>query len=245
MEESVSMKGTPFPASLEGRLIVSCQAAPGDPLHHVDTLARMAASAIRGGTAGLRANGSDSIAAFRQVTTLPIIGIEKKRFGNDVSITPDFPTARAIANAGADVIAIDCTVARHPLAQPWPELIARIHSELALPVLADIATEDEALAAESAGADAVATTLYGFTPQTAGARSVNWELVGNLAGSLRIPLIVEGHISHPQEARRALDLGAFAVVVGSAITSPQSIAARFAEAICQSRTMQSGHPDKV
>lgn len=245
MEESVAMTGIPFPASLKGRLIVSCQAAVGDPLHHIDTLARMAASAIRGGAAGLRANGSDSIAAFRQVTTLPIIGIEKKRFGDDVSITPDFAVASAIANAGADVIALDCTAARHPLAQPWPELIARIHSELALPVLADIATQDEALAAAAAGANAVATTLYGFTPQTAGARSVNWELVENLAGTLRIPLIVEGHISQPQDARRALDLGAFAVVVGSAITSPQSIAARFAEAICQSRTAQAGHPDKV
>lgn len=221
-----------LPKSLRGSLIVSCQAPPGDPLDDLDTLARLAASAIRGGAAGLRANGSDCIAAFRQITPLPIIGIEKRKFGNEVSITPDFDAARAIASAGADVIALDCSAARHPAAQPWPELIALIHSELALPVLADIATLDEALAAEAAGAEAVATTLYGFTPQTAGARTVNWELVERLASSLRIPLIVEGHISQPHEVRRALDLGAFAVVVGSAITSPQSIAARFTQAIC-------------
>lgn len=223
----------PFPASLKGSLIVSCQAPHGDPLYHVDTLARMAASAIRGGAAGLRANGPDSIAAFRRITPLPIIGIEKKKFGDEVCITPDFAAARAIADAGSDVIALDCSVARHPAAQPWQELIANIHSQLALPVLADIATLVEALAAEAAGADAVATTLYGFTPQTAGIRAVNWELIEKLAGSLRIPLIAEGHISQPQEARHALELGAFAVVVGSAITSPQSIAARFAKAICE------------
>lgn len=241
------MTGTPLPASLpvslKGGLIVSCQASPGDPLDNLDTLARMAASAIRGGAAGLRANGANSIAAFRQTTPLPIIGIEKRKFGNDVCITPDFVAARSIASAGATVIALDCSIARAQAAEPWPELIASIHAELGVPVLADIATFDEALAAEAASANAVATTLYGFTPQTAGARSVNWELVERLVGSLRIPLIVEGHISHPHEARRALDLGAFAVVVGSAITSPQFIAARFTDAICQAQPVQA-NPSK-
>lgn len=244
------MNGAPLPtslpislASLKGSLIVSCQAQPGDPLYHPDTLARMAASALRGGAAGLRANGADCIAAFRRVTSLPIIGIEKIKFGNDVCITPDFAAAKTVANAGATVIALDCSIARHPAAQPWPELVARIHSELAVPVLADIATQDEAFTAEAGGVDAVATTLYGFTPQTAGIHAVNWDLVKRLASSLRIPLIVEGHISQPQEVRRALDLGAFAVVVGSAITSPQSIAARFTAAICQTQTTQA-NPSK-
>lgn len=227
------MTGFPIPAALKGGLIVSCQAPPGDPLHHIDTLTRIAISCMRGGAAGFRANGAECVAAFRRETGLPILGIDKQTIGGEVSITPTFVCAKALDEAGADVIALDCSSARHPQAEPWPGLVVRIHAELRKPVLADIATADEALAAEQAGADAVATTLYGFTPETAGARAVNWPLVERLAGSLRVPLIVEGHISRPEEARRALDLGAFAVVVGSAITRPESIAARFAQELAR------------
>ncbi|MGC2160464.1 MAG: putative N-acetylmannosamine-6-phosphate 2-epimerase [Silvibacterium sp.] len=220
-----------FPASLKGKLIVSCQAAPGDPLDDLDTLTRIAVSVLRGGAGGLRANGAECIAAFRRETRLPVIGIQKRKIGSEASITPDFASAEVIARAGADVIALDCSAARHPQAEPWPTLIARIHAELRTPVLADIATFDEALAAEAGGADAVATTLYGFTPETAGARAVHWEMVERLANHLRIPLVVEGHIWQPQEARRAFDLGVYAVVVGSAITRPESITARFVGAL--------------
>lgn len=225
------MTGALFPASLKGKLIVSCQAAPGDPLNHIDTLTRISISAVRGGAGGLRANGSECITAFRRECALPILGIQKRKIDDETSITPDFASAQAIAEAGADVIALDCSAARHAKAEPWLELITRIHAELDRPVLADIATFDEALAAESGGADAVATTLYGFTPETAGARSVNWEMIERLAKMLHVPLIVEGHISQPQEVHRALALGAFSVVVGSAITRPESITARFVEAI--------------
>jgi N-acylglucosamine-6-phosphate 2-epimerase len=225
------MNAAHFPASLEGRLIVSCQAFPGDPLDHVDTLTRIAVSVARGGAGGLRSNGAECTAAFRRETTLPILGIQKRKIDDEVSITPDFASAQAIAEAGADVIALDCSTARHAQAQPWQELIALIHAKLGRPTLADIATFEEALAAEAAGADAVATTLYGFTPETAGARAVNWEMVERLAATLRVPLIVEGHISQPQEMRRAFDQGAFAVVVGSAITRPESITAKFMQAL--------------
>jgi N-acylglucosamine-6-phosphate 2-epimerase len=225
------MTGPPFPASLKGSLIVSCQAPPGDPLDHIETLTRIAISVLRGGAGGLRANGVDCVAAFHQETALPILGIQKRKIGSEISITPDFASARSIANAGAEVIGLDCSAARHAKAEPWSQLIARIHTELDRPVLADIATFDEAIAAEANGADAVATTLYGFTPETAGARAVNWKMVEQLARTLRAPLVVEGHIAQPQEVRRAFDLGAYAVVVGSAITRPESITARFVQAI--------------
>jgi N-acylglucosamine-6-phosphate 2-epimerase len=225
------MTGVLFPAALEHRLIVSCQAPPGDPLDHVETLTRIALSSARGGAGGLRANGVECVAAFRRATALPVIGIQKRKIDGEVSITPDFASAHALAQAGSDVIALDCSRARHAGAEPWLGLIARIHSELGKPVLADISTFDEAAAAEARGADAVATTLYGFTPETAGARAVNWELVEKLGKSLRVPLIVEGHISEPHEVRRALELGAFAVVVGSAVTRPESITARFVNAL--------------
>jgi len=210
---------------------VSCQASEGDPLDNLDTLTRIATSVLRGGAGGLRAEGVPRIAAFRAITQLPIIGIIKTYDANgDVYITPDFHSAKAINDAGADIIALDCTARRLTAAEPWPELIRRIHTELNRPVLADIAILEDALAAERAGADAIATTLYGYTAETADIRTISWPLIESVVAHLTIPVLVEGHITDPQEVRRALDLGATAVVVGTAITRPQAIAARFAEA---------------
>lgn len=220
-----------IPASLRGSLIVSCQAPPGDPLDDVATLRHIAASVVRGGAGGLRANGVACIHAFRQETGVPIIGIEKRRVGNEVCITPDFEAARSISDAGADVIALDCSSNRVGDAEPWRELLFRIQTEIRKPVLADIASFEDAVSAEEAGADAVATTLYGFTPETAQFRAVNWNLIERLLKRLGVPLILEGHVSQPEEVRRALDLGAYAVVVGSAITRPESITARFVKAL--------------
>jgi N-acylglucosamine-6-phosphate 2-epimerase len=217
--------------ALRGRLIVSCQASEGDPLDDLDTLTRIAISVLRGGAGGLRAEGVERIAAFRAITQLPIIGIIKTCDANgDVYITPDFSSAKAISDAGADIIALDCTARRLGAAEPWPELIHRIHTELNRPVLADIATLEDALAAERAGADAVATTLWGYTAETANIRAVSWPFIQSIVARLTIPVLVEGHITNPQEVRRALDLGATAVVVGSAITRPETITARFVEA---------------
>ena len=162
---------------------------------------------------------------------MPIIGIEKRRIGNEISITPDFAAAEAVASAGADVIALDCSTSRASVAEPWRDLLQRIHSDLGKPALADIASLDEAVAAQGAGADAVATTLYGFTPETAEFHTVNWDLVERMVRELRVPVIVEGHLSQPEEVKRALDFGAFAVVIGSAITRPEAITARFVRAL--------------
>jgi N-acylglucosamine-6-phosphate 2-epimerase len=229
-QSSNPSRNSPLEA-LRGRLIVSCQAPEGDPLDNLDTLTRIATSVLRGGAGGLRAEGFQRIAAFRAITEVPIIGIIKTSDVNgDVYITPDFPSAKAISDAGADIIALDCTARRLTAAEPWPELIRRIHAELHRPVLADIATLEDALAAERAGADAVATTLYGYTTETANIRTLSWTLIQSIVSHLTIPVLVEGHITDPGEVRRALDLGATAVVVGTAITRPQAITARFAEA---------------
>jgi len=224
--------------ALRGRLIVSCQASEGDPLDNLDTLTRIATSVLRGGAGGLRAEGVPRVAAFRRLTQLPIIGIIKTHDTNgDVYITPDFRSAKAVSDAGADIIALDCTARRLTAAEPWPELIRRIHTELSRPVLADIATLEDALAAERAGADAVATTLYGYTADTANARTVSWPLVESILAHLTIPLVVEGHITDPGQVEKALDLGATAVVVGSAITRPETITARFAGATVPSHKL--------
>lgn len=220
----------PFPKALEGKLIVSCQAPPGSPLHHPETLQRIAASALQGGAGGLRANGAECIRRFCTEASLPIIGIEKHYFSDRVDITPDFDSAREISEAGANVIALDCSSYRSREAAPWPELVARIHEELHRPVLADIASLEDAIAAAERGADAVATTLYGYTPETQGQRTVNWTLVEQLVDTMAIPVIVEGHLRRPDEVRRAFDAGAYAVVIGAAITSPQSLTAAFVQA---------------
>ena len=217
--------------SIRGRLIVSCQASEGDPLDHLDTLTRMAVSALRGGAGGLRAEGVPRVAAFRAQTDLPIIGLTKTfDASGDVYITPNFQAASSISEAGADIIALDCTRGRLTEPEPWTGIIRRIRTELRRPACADIATIEDALAAQAAGADAVATTLCGYTADTPGIRTPPWLLIETLVARLSIPVIAEGHITHPDEVRKALDLGAHCVVVGSAITRPQTITARFVEA---------------
>lgn len=220
-----------FPATLKSKLIVSCQAFPGDPLDDLDTLRRIAASVTLGGAGGLRANGPACVAAFRKETSLPIIGILKAFEDGDSLITPDFASAKCVADAGADVIGLDCSAHRRDRCTPWRELLQSIARELEKPVLADIATLEEAFAAEEAGASAVATTMFGYTPETAGHRSVNWDLVKQLVSAVRVPVVVEGHVRDPEDVRRAFDLGAFAVVIGAAITQPAAITARFVQAI--------------
>src|ERR1700730_14668859 len=139
-QSSNASRNSPIEA-LRGRLIVSCQASEGDPLDNLATLTRIATSVLRGGAGGLRAEGVPRITAFRAITQLPIIGLIKSYDANgDVYITPDFHSAKAISNAGADIIALDCTARRLTASEPWPKLIHRIHTELNRPVLADIAT---------------------------------------------------------------------------------------------------------
>ncbi len=136
---------------IKGRLVVSCQAYPGDPLEDTEVLRRMALAALGGGAAGLRVNSAEHIAALRRDTSLPIIGIHKEYGPSDLRITPDFAAARALAASGASMIALDCTNHPWPNGDPWQEIVRRIHAELHLPVMADIATIDEALAAVHRG----------------------------------------------------------------------------------------------
>lgn len=211
--------------------MVSCQAPRGDPLDDLGTLTRIATAVLRGGAGGLRAEGVERIAAFRGLTELPIIGLIKSYDANgDVYITPDFRSAKAASAAGADIIALDCTARRLSADEPWPKLIQRIHGELERQVVADIASLEDAIAAEQAGADAVATTLYGYTAETAGIRTPSWDLVQCLIARLKVPVVLEGHITMPEQVRKAFELGAAAVVVGAAITRPEKITARFTKA---------------
>ncbi len=221
-------------AALKDVIVVSCQASPGDPLENVDALRRIAMACVRGGAGGLRLNGGECISAIRPDTCLPIIGLKKAYLDGHLRITPDFAAAAELAKAGADIIALDCTGRTWPGGEPWQQLIERIHQELHLPVMADIATLEEAHAAAAAGAEMIGTTLHGYTEQTQGSDGFNWSLLTDLIRDIGLPVVAEGHISTPTEARRAIRAGAWCVVVGSAITRPGTITANFVHAIQRS-----------
>ena len=217
---------------LRGRLIVSCQAEAHEPLHGPKLMAAMARAAIEGGAAGIRANGPADIKAIRQATGLPIIGIFKVDLnGYAVRITPRLGDAIAVAQAGADIIALDATFRPHPEHENAAALIQEVRLVTGCPVMADVSNLDEGLAAAQAGADLVATTLSGNTESSPRQAGPDFELVQHLAARLTIPVIAEGRISSPQLARCALDLGAYAVVVGAAITRPQWITRQFTQAL--------------
>jgi N-acylglucosamine-6-phosphate 2-epimerase len=219
---------------LRGGLIVSCQAEMGEPLYGSAHMAVMAAAAALGGAVGIRANAPEDIAAIRRMVTLPIIGIYKLDIpGYTVRITPTLESATAVARAGADIIAIDCTSRPHPESFHRDEHIRRIHEQTNLAVMADISTYEEGLAAQVAGADLVATTLSGYTGDSPNVEGPDFDLLHRLASTLQIPVIAEGRIATPAQAAEAISLGAFAVVVGSAITRPALITASFVKAMAQ------------
>ncbi len=220
-------------APLAGGLIVSCQARPDNPLHGPTFMGAMARAAADGGAVGLRVNGPDDIRAARAATTLPIIGLLKRQYNDSpVVITPTFAEAEAVARAGATIIALDATRRRRPDGTLVTTLIAQIHDSLGLPVLADLAELTDALMAEDAGADAVATTLSGYIDLAVPPPDEpDLALVALFAQRLRVPVVAEGRIKTPAQARSALDRGAFAVVVGTAITNPREITSGFVRAL--------------
>lgn len=205
-------------APLDSGLIVSCQAPVDSPMYEPSVIAAIAQAAVNRGAVGLRIDTPDHIQAVRQRSQVPIIGLWKQQIpGYEVYITPQFHHAQAIAQAGADIIAIDATARKRPDGETLSSLITRIHNELGKAVMADVDTIENAIASVNAGADIVGTTLYGYTEQTQDLSPPGLELLTEIV-KLNIPAICEGGISSPQMARQALDLGAYAVVVGTAIT---------------------------
>ncbi len=217
---------------LRGGLIVSCQAAPGSPMDSPEVLAAFARCAQAAGAVGIRANHGPNIRAIAEAVSLPIIGIKKRDLsGYEVYITPEWRDVLEAANAGARIIAIDATDRPRPI--PFAELARRIHEELGLLVMADVSTREEGLAAEEAGADLVATTMSGYTAHTEETRAhgPDLPLVVHLAKDARVPVICEGRVHTPAQARAALEAGAHAVVVGTAIAAPSWIAEQFVRAL--------------
>jgi predicted NBD/HSP70 family sugar kinase/putative N-acetylmannosamine-6-phosphate epimerase len=217
-------------ATLRGKLVVSCQAVDGSPFRHSESMARFARAAVDGGAGGIRANSPEDIQAIRQAVQVPIIGIWKAvQDDGKVLITPSFKEARKLVEAGAGLVALDCTAR----GQRYGALdrLQRIKQELGVPVLADIATFEEAVQAAHAGADAVLSTMRGYTAETQCVVAFEPSFIAELVGALDVPVIAEGRIQSVEEARAALHAGAYALIVGTAITRPEVITRGFASAV--------------
>ncbi|MFO1037571.1 MAG: putative N-acetylmannosamine-6-phosphate 2-epimerase [Geminicoccaceae bacterium] len=214
--------------SLAGGLIVSCQPVRGGPLDTAEIVAATARAVAGSGAVGLRIESVRDIAAVTAVTSLPVIGlIKREQTGDRLFITPDEADVTAIARAGAAIIAFDATDRVRPV--PVPAMVAAIHEAGCL-AMADCARLEEGLAAYEAGADLIGSTLAGYTGPGPAPEEPDLDLVGDLAAEgLRV--IAEGNIRTPAQALAARDAGAFAVVVGSAITRPEHVTGWFAAAL--------------
>jgi N-acylglucosamine-6-phosphate 2-epimerase len=222
------------PASLQalrGRLIVSAQAYQGEPMRHPQTMAQVAASAVIGGAAAVRVQGIADIQFTRSAVEVPVIGLFKD--GHEgVFITPTIHHALAVANAGAHIVALDGTRRERPDGKSLEETITAVHQRSAALVMADCGSLADALAAVQAGADLIGTTLAGYTGEREKTEGPDLQLIEQIAAAgLEQPLIAEGRIHTPAQARSALNAGAFAVVVGTAITHPASITGWFDAAL--------------
>lgn len=226
--------------AIRGGLVVSCQSAAGSPLARTDHMVALARAAAAGGAAGIRAEGVDDVAAIAEAVELPLIGLRKRRApDSDVYITPELEDAHAVAAAGADMVAVDATLRPRPGGLNTESLLGELARHLPQPVLADIDCFEAGLAARAAGAAAVATTLSGYTHGGPVPEHPDVELVARLAAELDCPVLAEGRYGTPQAVREAADAGAWAVVVGTAITDPVALTRRFAGA-CERRLGATG-----
>ncbi len=194
----------------------------------------MAKSAFEGGAGGIRANGPQDIRAIKNALDIPIIGIYKRDYvGYEPRITPTLHDVQLVLDAGADIVAIDATDRIHPGDMDVRELLKKIRSMTSIPIMADISNLEEALLAEEHGLDIIGTTLNGYTDYTSGQpeERPNLQLLESIVKKVSIPVIAEGRIWEPSQAKEALERGAWAVTVGGAITRPHLITRRYVESM--------------
>ncbi|MBV9718801.1 MAG: N-acetylmannosamine-6-phosphate 2-epimerase [Candidatus Eremiobacteraeota bacterium] len=215
--------------SLRGGLIVSVQAWPGSALNDPGVIAAMARAAEESGAVAVRIAGEDHLRAVRPRVALPIVGLIKREYrGFEPYITPTLDEVRAVIDAGAEIVAFDATPRSRPHETSMRDIVTEIHSHGRL-ALADCATATDAVRAAHAGAEILATTLCGYTRETAGRTLPALELVAEFA-ALRHFTVCEGGVRSPADLRAALDAGADAVCVGSAITNVDWLVREFAGA---------------
>ena len=221
---------------MKGTIIVSCQATPGEPLYMRDQsiMYLMARAAKQAGAKMIRTSSVRDIVEIKEETGLPVIGLIKREYpGYTGRITMTMREVDECMEAMADIVSIDCTDCERGDGLTAPEFLREVKKKYPnIIIMADCATLEEAVAAYEAGADLVGSTMNGYTPQTAHCKGdPNYELVEQMVAKLPCPVIAEGRVHTPEQARRMLELGAWAVVVGGAITRPLEIATRFMNAV--------------
>lgn len=219
-----------YPAieAIKGGLVVSCQAYPGEPLRHPETMAQMAMAAVEGGAVGIRCQGLSDIAAVKGQVEVPVIGIWKDgREG--VYITPTLRHARCCASAGADIVAIDATGRPRPDGRTYADTVRALHDE-GIVVMADCGSFADAERAVEAGSDIISTTLSGYTGERKKTDGPDFDLLGRMVAAFgdATPVLCEGRIHTPDQLAQVMAMGAWAAVVGTAITHPTSITRWFA-----------------
>lgn len=221
--------------SFKNGLIVSCQVQHDDPINSKDMHVLMAKAAKWGGAVGIRANSPEQIKDIKDNVDLPVIGLWKIWHDNtDVFITPTLEAAKAVWDAGAEIVAIDCTSQINSEGRKAYELLPILKAAIPEAIIfADVSNYEEAKRAVEMGADIVGPTLYGYTKET---NDIEYPDLREFARMCRdfgdqVYMIMEGHIYSPEDAIKTLYLGAHSVVVGSAITRPHLITKRFADLI--------------
>ena len=214
-------------------LIVSCQALEDEPLYGSEIMAKMAQAAFMGGAKGIRANTKKDIQAIKKVVDLPIIGIVKKDYeGYDIYITPTIKEVQEVYDAGAEIVAIDATNRQRPNGITLAQFVKNIKTQFPnLLIMADVATFEEGFNAYKLGVDIISTTLCGYTAETINTPIPNFDLVSKLSENIDIPIVCEGGVQTPEQLSKALSSGAYACVIGSAITRPRLITKRFSDVI--------------
>ncbi len=221
--------------TLKGKLIVSCQALPQEPLHSSFIMGRMARAAKEGGAAGIRANTKEDIKEIQEVTGLPIIGIVKRDYPDSaVYITPTMKEIKELMEVKPEIVAIDATGALRPGNVTLADFFHQIKEKYPeQKLMADCSTIEEALFADELGFDFIGTTMVGYTPQSKGLKieENDFEILRTILEKVKHPVIAEGNVNSPEKAKRVIELGSYAVVVGSSITRPQLITKGYAEAV--------------
>ncbi len=221
--------------ALKGKLIVSCQALPNEPLHSSFIMGRMALAAKEGGAKGIRANTAKDIAEIKKNVDLPIIGIVKRDYpDSEIYITPTMREIRELMEVKPDIIALDATDRLRPKGRTLDEFFLEIKKAYPNQLfMADCATYEECVHADQLGFDFVGTTMVGYTPASKGLKidADDFKILRHVLKSVKHRVICEGNIDSPEKARHVLDLGAYCVVVGSSITRPQLITRKYTQAI--------------